>query len=253
MTPVRREGYKFLQDICVPCYFTDASFSLKPSSFMDICQEIAYWAASELGFGYDDLNVHHTAWVLSRMHFRISKYPKWRDNVTIYTWHKGAEGLFYLRDFQLKDAEGEIIASSTSSWLVIDTRTRHIVREGEVFSTLDGSRVNDNAIEEQAPKVVLPKGIEPELVKEHTVSYSDIDIIGHTNNARYMVWAMDAIDYESVSSKRVKDVYINFNKETLAGEKVSIFRVMTEEEGREVYYLEGRVDGRSAFTVKIVF
>ena len=179
MTPVRREGYKFLQDICVPCYFTDASFSLKPSSFMDICQEIAYWAASELGFGYDDLNVHHTAWVLSRMHFHISKYPKWRDNVTIYTWHKGAEGLFYLRDFQLKDAEGEIIASSTSSWLIIDTRTRHIVREGEVFSTLNGSRVNDNAIEEQAPKVVLPKGIEPELVKEHTVSYSDIDIIGH--------------------------------------------------------------------------
>ena len=115
------------------------------------------------------------------------------------------------------------------------------------------SAVNDNAIEEQAPKVVLPKGIEPELVKEHTVSYSDIDIIGHTNNARYMVWAMDAIDYESVSSKRVKDVYINFNKETLAGEKVSIFRVRTEEEGREVYYLEGKVDGRSAFTVKIVF
>ena len=48
MSEVRREGYKFCQDICVPCYDTDASFYLKPASFMDMAQEIAYWAAQEL-------------------------------------------------------------------------------------------------------------------------------------------------------------------------------------------------------------
>ena len=42
MSEVRREGYKFCQDICVPCYDTDASFYLKPASFMDMAQEIAY-------------------------------------------------------------------------------------------------------------------------------------------------------------------------------------------------------------------
>lgn len=253
MTPVRREGYKFLHDICVPCYFTDASFSLKPSSFMDICQEIAYWAASELGFGYDDLNVHHTAWVLSRMHFHIDKYPKWRDDVTLWTWHKGAEGLFYLRDFQLKNSQGDILAKATSSWLIIDTSTRRIVREGGAISSLDRSRTEDDAISEQAPKVVMPKDIVPEFVKEHTVAYSDIDIIGHTNNARYMVWAMDAIDYDRVASARVKDVYINFNKETLPGEKVAIYKVSSEEEGRPVFYVEGKEGGKSAFIVKIVY
>ena len=48
MSEVRREGYKFCQDICVPCYDTDASFYLKPAAFMDMAQEIAYWAAQEL-------------------------------------------------------------------------------------------------------------------------------------------------------------------------------------------------------------
>ena len=252
MSEVRREGYKFCQDICVPCYDTDASFYLKPAAFMDMAQEIAYWAAQELGFGYDDLHVHHVAWVLSRMHIHFADPPKWRDDVTLYTWHKGADGLFYLRDFFLRDAAGNRLVTSTSSWVVIDERTRRLVRPEELQDKLSTGDVDD-AISERAPKVVMPRGAEPEAAGEHTVVYSDVDIIGHTNNARYMVWAMDCIDYETVSARRVRDVYINFNKETTPGSTVQLFRLKTEEEGGLVWYVEGRVDGKSAFCVKMVF
>ena len=252
MSEVRREGYKFCQDICVPCYDTDASFYLKPASFMDMAQEIAYWAAQELGFGYDDLHVHHVAWVLSRMHFHFENPPKWRDNVTLYTWHKGADGLFYLRDFFLQDADGHRLVTCTSSWVVIDERTRRLVRPEELQDKLSTGDVDD-AIAERAPKVVMPRGAEPEPAGEHTVVYSDVDIIGHTNNARYMVWAMDSIDYETASACRVKDVYINFNKETTPGTSVQLYRLKTEEDGALVWYVEGRVEGKSAFCVKMVF
>ena len=252
MSEVRREGYKFCQDICVPCYDTDASFYLKPAAFMDMAQEIAYWAAQELGFGYDDLHVHHVAWVLSRMHFHFENPPKWRDNVTLYTWHKGADGLFYLRDFFLQDAAGHRLVTCTSSWVVIDERTRRLVRPEELQDKLSTGDVDD-AIAERAPKVVMPRGTEPEPAGEHTVVYSDVDIIGHTNNARYMVWAMDSIDYETASACRVKDVYINFNKETTPGTSVQLYRLKTEEDGALVWYVEGRVEGKSAFCVKMVF
>ena len=252
MSEVRREGYKFCQDICVPCYDTDASFYLKPAAFMDMAQEIAYWAAQELGFGYDDLHVHHVAWVLSRMHFHFENPPKWRDNVTLYTWHKGADGLFYLRDFFLRDAEGNRLVTCTSSWVVIDERTRRLVRPEELQDKLSTGDVDD-AIAERAPKVAMPRCAEPEPAGEHTVVYSDVDIIGHTNNARYMVWAMDCIDYETVSGKRVRDAYINFNKETTPGTTVQLFRLQAEEDGATVWYVEGRVDGKSAFCVKLVF
>ena len=143
MSEVRREGYKFCQDICVPCYDTDASFYLKPAAFMDMAQEIAYWAAQELGFGYDDLHVHHVAWVLSRMHFHFGNPPKWRDDVTLYTWHKGADGLFYLRDFFLQDADGNRLVTCTSSWVVIDERTRRLVRPEELQDKLSTGDVDD--------------------------------------------------------------------------------------------------------------
>ena len=254
MSEVRREGYKFCQDICVPCYDTDASFYLKPAAFMDMAQEIAYWAAQELGFGYDDLHVHHVAWVLSRMHFHFADPPKWRDDVTLYTWHKGADGLFYLRDFFLQDADGRRLVTCTSSWVVIDERTRRLVRPEELKERLsvDDGGVDD-AISERAPKVAMPRGAEPEPAGEHKVVYSDVDIIGHTNNARYMTWAMDCLDYETVSARRVRDVYVNFNKETTPGTVVQLFRLQTEEDGAPVCYVEGRVDGKPAFCVKLVY
>ena len=241
MSVVNREGYKFKQDICIPCFYTDASFYLKPASFMDMAQEIAYWAAQELGFGYDDLHIHHVAWVLSRMHFHFVDPPKWRDDVTLYTWHKGADGLFYLRDFYLQDPLGNRLVTATSSWVVIDERTRRLVRPEDLQDLMGlDDKVDD-------------RGREPEPAGEHTVVYSDVDIIGHTNNARYMVWAMDCIDYETASTRRVKDVYINFNKETTPGSTVQLFRLKTEEDGNLVWYVEGRVDGKSAFCVKMVF
>lgn len=253
MSEVRQEGYKFCQDIVVPCYQTDASFYLKPAAFMDMAQEIAYWAAQMLGFGYDDLQVHHTAWVLSRMHFHMAAPPKWRDKVTLYTWHKGPSGLFYLRDFCLADPEGKPLVTCTSSWVIINEQTRHIARPEQMQELLRPEDEIDHAIEDPAPKVVMPRGVEPEPVGTHTVVYSDEDILGHTNNARYMVWAMDCLDYETLRTARVQDVYINFNKETMPGTEVSLFRLGAEEDGRPVRYVEGRVDGKSVFAVKMVF
>ena len=220
---------------------------------MDMAQEIAYWAAQGLGFGYDDLHVHHTAWVLSRMHFHFGNPPKWRDNVTLYTWHKGASGLFYLRDFYLQGADGSRLVTCTSSWVVIDEQTRRLVRPEELQDLLNVGRVEEDAIAERAPKVAMPRWAEPEPAGEHKVVYSDVDIIGHTNNARYMVWAMDCLDDATVSPRRVRDVYINFNKETTLGTVVQLFRLQSEEDGAPVCYVEGRVDGKSAFCVKMVF
>ena len=248
MKPVSREGYKFRQDVCIPCYQTSDKTLLRPSAFMDLAQEIAYWAAKELGFGYDTLHIHHTAWVLSRMHVHFSRPVYWTDPVVLYTWHKGAGGLFYLRDFDLRNEAGEPCIAATSSWVVINEETRRLVRPEEMEHLLGIDYDVEDAIARQAPKIVLPGGAEPENAGEHVVAYSDIDLIGHTNNARYVVWAMDCLPLEE-AEKPLKDLYINFNKETKAGETVALFRL---KEGSS-WYVEGRVEGKSCFVVKMEF
>lgn len=231
----------------VPCYDTDLSYRLRPSSFMDFAQEYAQQHANLLGFGYDDLQKTRTVWVLSRMHIRFLRHPEWREEVRFTTWHKGLDGLFYLRDFQMDGMDGVPAVVATSSWLVLNIDTRRIVRTPE----LDGldSASDRQAIAEPCPKVRIPSALAAIPVAEHVVSYSDVDMNGHTNNARYIVWAMDALDYSLTSSEPVKEVLINFNHETRPGEKVTL---MHAQDG-DVHYVEGRVGDRSAFCAEFIF
>ena len=70
----------------------------------------------------------------------------------------------------------------------------------------------------------MPRGVEAEDAGSVVSSYSDIDFLGHTNNARYAVWSMDCLDYEDASTMFVKDVYINFNHEVRPGDTVLLRR-----------------------------
>lgn len=242
---------KFIQNHTIPCFDTDAAWRLKPASFMNMAQEAAGQHAVHLGFGYDDLIVKNTAWILSRVNVKFIDTPKWREDVTLTTWHKGLNRLFFLRDFVVTDKEGRERVKATTSWLVLNLETRRLVRDPQLME--DGTICTENAIEQPADKVVMPKEIEPEYVLEHLVAYSDIDTNAHANNAMYMQWAMDAVDYETASTMAVKEFTINFNHETKAGDRVALYRAAVSDGETLRIYVEGKVGDVSAFTVEIIF
>ena len=242
---------KYTKDLTIQCYETDASWRLKPASFMNFAQEAAGNHAVYLGFGYDDLIASNTAWILSRVHVEFVDTPKWKEDITLTTWHKGLNRLFFLRDFILTDKEGRARVKATTSWLVLNLETRRLVRDPKLME--DGTVCTENVIETPADKVQMPKDIEAAHVMDHIVAYSDVDMNAHTNNAMYMQWAMDAVDYDIASTMPVREFTINFNHETKPGDVVSIYKArIIEDEGRRVY-VEGKVDGQSAFCVEIVF
>lgn len=241
---------KYIQEYTIPCYDTDASGRLKPASFMNLAQEAAGQHAVYLGFGYDDLIVANTAWILSRVHIRFVDTPMWKDDVVLSTWHKGLNRLFFVRDFRLTDKEGRTRVEATTSWLVMNLETRRLVRDPQLR---EGSECLEDVIATPAGKVQMPKDVEPQLMFEHLVAYSDIDVNGHANNAMYMQWAMDAVDYDIASTRPVKEVTINFNHETKAGDVVALYKsIIKTEDGRRVY-VEGKVGDTSAFCVEIIF
>ena len=99
---------------------------------------------------------------------------------------------------------------------------------------------------------MIPRGVEPVSAGVHKVEYSDVDLLGHTNNARYVVWAMDCIDYEELKGHPVKEVTVNFNHETRPGEEIVLDKVKkVAEDGTVSYFVEGKTDGKSAFCVRI--
>lgn len=240
---------KTTQRLTVTCYDTDIAHYLKPGSFMDMAQEIAYVSAQSLGFGYEDLQRYGTAWVLSRMHIEFVRMPQWKDVVDLQTWHKGFEGPFYVRDFRMLGDDGQPAVLATSSWLIIDLASRRLLRREHLEGKLPlDTECHESAIDTPCGKVVLPAENIEEMA-EHRVAYSDVDIVGHANNAKYMVWAMDCLDFDLVSSQRVRSVRINFNKEVLPGETVELFRAPVE----GGWAVEGRISDRSSFCAEILF
>jgi acyl-ACP thioesterase len=242
---------KYIVKHRLTCYETDAAWRLKPASFMNMAQEAAGCHAVELGFGYDDLIASNTAWILSRVRVDFLDTPLWREDMTLTTWHKGLNRLFFLRDFIMTDVNGKERVKATTSWLIMNLETRRLVRDPKLME--DGTICTDNAIETPADKVQMPKDKEPVFVMNHLVSYSDVDTNGHTNNAMYMHWAMDAVDYEISSQRPVKSFTINFNHETKPGDLVAISKVVVEQEDGRHVFVEGKVGDTSAFCVEICF
>ena len=149
----------------------DIRKNYRASAFMSMAQEMANRHASCIGFGYDDLIRDNVAWVVSRMKVKYIKAPVWQDGIVFTTWHKGPDGVFSIRDFEVSDAEsGETVIQATSSWLLIDTDSRrmlrpdHILGEKSTSTALDKDAVayaehrrQNRAAKAAAPKVEEPK------------------------------------------------------------------------------------------------
>lgn len=235
---------KVTDSFAVKCYEVDSAKRLKPSAFMDMAQEMAYQAASAMKFGYYELIESNLAWVLSRMRFRFLDAPVWEDEVTIRTWHRGAFGPFFVRDFEVLGKDGHRMIEATSSWVVIDVTSRRMARPEDVLPSED-TACHDFAIEVPAGKVMMPRGVEQTFVTTHKVAYSDIDLVGHTNNARYVAWAMDCMDY-GPEGVRVDEVEIVFHHEAIPGDEIALYRADSE----GATFVEGRRDGTPIFCVK---
>ena len=233
----------------ITCYEADANQLMRPTAMLDLMQEAANVNASTLGFGYDEMINSNMAWVLSRTHVKFVNTPKWRQEVNLKTWHKGVSKLFHLRDFILSDKEGNPLVLATTSWLIIDLNTRRLVRN----SALAMSDTAIDAIETPADKVVIPVDIEPEPVRKHPVTWSEVDTNGHVNNVKYAVWALDAVKAEDIKERPLKEMLINYDAEVMPGDTVKISRVRQESEEGITYYITGKVADKQNFAVKLVF
>jgi len=52
------------------------------------------------------------------------------------------------------------------------------------------------------------------------VRFSDLDIVGHVNNVKYMEWCVDAALPDGIKTRAIEEFEINFLHEALLGDHV---------------------------------
>lgn len=238
----------------IPSFDVDMSGTMRPTSFLNFAQEAANIHADYIGVGYDTMHITRKAWVLSKIHVIFHRLPKWRDNINIQSWHKGVGGFQFFRDFVVYDKEGqEKLISATTSWLVIDIDTRRLSKYKELAED-EEKCIRENVIEQPAPKVIMPKEVQPLHVMSHLVNYSDLDMNGHVNNVKYTEWSMNVIELDVVNKRPLKELVVNFNSEIKEGDTVELYRhCTTGDDGSLCYYIEGKVCDKSSFVARLLF
>ena len=214
----------FSREFIVSSYDLNPKGQARLTTMANYFQEMAYHHANQLGFGYDDMTERKTMWVLSRMKIRIDRYPVWDDQVSVETWHRGMERLFGLRDFRLRNIEGEVLGVASSAWLILDSESRRPIRPAE--GVLSQNMGSDAVFEEKLDKIPAPEQM-VELANRQ-VQFSDLDIVGHVNNVKYMEWCIDTLMADGSVNKEIRELEINFMHEALLGDTISISGVRPE-------------------------
>ena len=202
------------------------SFQMDPkgkahlTTICNFLQEGASRHAEKAGFGYEDMMNRNQVWVLARLKVVIDAYPDWKDQLKLLTWPRGKQGIFYIRDFIIQNIKEQPVIKATSSWAAINIKTRR----PEVVDGIEKGLISLKekvAIDEKLDK--LPELSNPDLMRKRQIEYTDIDLVYHVNNVKYIELIMNSFPLETHLHKKVRTLEINYLGEVKYGEQVLIF------------------------------
>ena len=197
---------------------------LKHTELCNLLQLTAGYHAEKGGLSFSDMQEHHQAWVLSRMRVEIARMPKWRDIVTVKTWIYDLHGSRSIRALEVYVGDEKLVGCVTF-WAVFNTK----LRKAEALALPHEHFIkypDREATVESFKKIDLDRP--GEVAAQRTVVLSDLDIVNHVNNVKYLEWCLDAIDYKPLLRQQLQSFDMNFMRELQLTDEVSLHKAIEE-------------------------
>ncbi len=238
---------KHINHLSTRSYFINRFGKLSTSFMFYQMQDIAWQHATILGFGYDNLKEDEQFWVLSKLLVKIGRRPRWGEDFTLETWSRGTDGFFGYRDFNFVDNEGNNIIQATSSWLVLDTRSKRIVR----LNNFDNfPEYQESVFGENPGKVKAPES-DAELLFS-PVKFSEIDINQHFTSGRYIERIIDSYDFEFHKNNTLIEFEVNFLKEGFPEDKLAVKKQVIDD-STHLCSIVRQSDGANMILMRLVW
>ena len=196
--------------------------------YTDLCNILQLTAAAHSdtgGISFSDMQEFNQAWVLSRMRVEVTALPKWRDVVTVKTWINTLENSRSIRALEMY-VNGKKIVGSETFWAVFNTDKRRpeaLALPYEHFELYPEKK----ATVESFSKIKI--STDKEQLFEKTVFLSDLDIVNHVNNVKYLEWCIDLMDDKVILDQNIKSFEMNFMKELSLQDRVIIHENVSDE------------------------
>jgi len=212
----------FEQSTVVSYFDADPRLRMSPTAYWRVLQNAAAGHAAALSAATEELRKGGQTWMLSKMRLEVKRHPRLGERVTVETWPstkiKGARAY---RDYVLKDGEGEVCASASSLWVIVDLASRRPVRIPETITALcvdPGYAVP--ALTEGAFRDVAG------LPVEFRAQWSDADQNEHVNNVVMLRWAVDALPLAFLEARVLEAAEVHYLAEVGIGDIVAVSTAM---------------------------
>jgi len=86
-------------------------------------------------------------------------------------------------------------------------------------------------------------------INQRKVVLSDLDIVNHVNNVKYLEWCLDLLDYKTILKQNISTIDMNFMKELMLNDEVSINEF--QEEDKVTYSIVK--DSKPCFALQLGF
>lgn len=179
--------------------------------------------AGRHGFGYDDMQEVHHAWVLSRLVVEFDAMPRTGEHYTIETWVNKAYRQFTDRLFAITGTGGRTYGYGFSTWALIDTATRRPMNLDELPNGGFTDILIPRDVPIKGPGRIVVKGEGTRL--QRPTYYSDIDINGHVNSIRYIEMMLDLFPRSVHDTARVSRLEVAYSAEAYLGEELTLTAV----------------------------
>ena len=198
--------YKFK----VRSFDVDKNKSITLTSISEYLQEVAGDHANSMGFGYRQLVLQDMVWILSGIKIEVERFPLWEEEIRIETWIVGNDKFLSRRDFEWYDSKGNLIIKASTNWILFNTATR---RPQLVERMEFPVEMYPNKVATTSPISNIRSKFDDDNPYEYKVRYTDLDMIGHMNNTKYIQLLMNYYGEEFQKTKKFYSIDINFKTE----------------------------------------
>ena len=212
------------------------------SAVLEAMQEAAGMHSMLLGCGRDELLKKNMVWVLSRCELRMERYPRLGEKITVSTFPMPTRIYLFPRYYLFTDEHGDAIGKAGTLWLLLDTQTRRMLPPGDVGRLIPDN--TDLSVPMNLPATVGQLQGE-EFVSEYSPVYTDLDVNGHVNNARYADWLCNSLGIDLMREYEPESVILNYNHEVMPEQRVVLRKVIKDRQ----YRLTGYTGDSIAFDI----
>ena len=246
--PIRIPEIGYKRHYEVRTYEIDSRKRMTVPALARLMQEAAMQNVIRLGLSVWDLEPQHISWVLMRKQISVVRMPVLGERILIATYPSGFERLFTYRDYKVFDDSGQLLAASSSTWILMDMHSRRLAPiPAFILEYHNQMPPTEDCLPRPGGKLT-PFGTAT-FSKQFEVNWHDLDFNEHLNNTLYIKWMLEPMPIDVLNSCQLLQLDISYRAESQL-QDIVLAQVQPLDDGAFLHRLLRQSDGKELAVAK---